>query len=48
MLQLLTQPLSTETANGAGVTWRTAEAALFCVQSISRSALLSTVHMQKP
>ena len=48
MLRLLTQPLSAETAKGAGVNWRTAEAALFCVRSISRSALLSTVHMQMP
>ena len=45
MLQLLTQPLSAEAANGAGLNWRTAEAALYCVRSISRSAMLSYSHM---
>ena len=48
MLQLLTQPLSAETVNGAGVNWRTAEAALFCVGAISKSALLSPVHIKSP
>ena len=44
MLHLLTQPLSAETASGTGVNWRTAEAALYCVRSISRSAMHSVTH----
>ena len=38
-LQLLTRPLSAEAAKGAGPDWRTTEAALYCVRSVSRSGL---------
>lgn len=43
MLQLLTQPLRAGAANGAELDWRTAEAALYCVRSISRYA-----HLRSP
>ena len=36
MLALLTRPLSAGAANGAGLDWRTAEAALYCVRSVNR------------
>ena len=38
MLRLLTRPLSAGAANGAGLDWRTAEAALYCVRSVHRWA----------
>ena len=36
MLALLTRPLSAGVANGTGLDWRTAEAALYCVRSVNR------------
>ena len=38
MLRLLTRPLSAGAANGAGLDWRTAEAALYCVRAVHRWA----------